>query len=83
MYKRFSQAWHLLQVADTNRTCPEDVQFYDLFKSRIKIIITIIQLNFFFISSLSFSQHCTENGSVTPLDDGLPDFYSKRVLPDR
>ncbi|XP_038855525.1 capping protein, Arp2/3 and myosin-I linker protein 3-like isoform X2 [Salvelinus namaycush] len=27
--------------------------------------------------------HCTENGAVTPLDDGLPDFYSKRVLPDR
>ncbi|GAA6065930.1 capping protein, Arp2/3 and myosin-I linker protein 3-like isoform X1, partial [Tachysurus ichikawai] len=27
-------------------------------------------------------RHCTENGSVTPLDDGLPDFYSKRVLPD-
>uniref|UniRef100_A0A8C7PMT6 CARMIL C-terminal domain-containing protein n=1 Tax=Oncorhynchus mykiss TaxID=8022 RepID=A0A8C7PMT6_ONCMY len=26
--------------------------------------------------------HCTENGAVTPLDDGLPDFYSKRVLPD-
>ncbi|CAB1332067.1 unnamed protein product [Coregonus sp. 'balchen'] len=23
--------------------------------------------------------HCTENGTVTPLDDGLPDFYSKRL----
>ncbi|KAJ8336579.1 hypothetical protein SKAU_G00377990 [Synaphobranchus kaupii] len=23
-----------------------------------------------------------ENGAVTPLDDGLPDFYTKRVLPD-
>lgn len=33
---------------------------------------------------LSFSsQHCTENGAVTPLDDGLPDFYTKRVLLDR
>ncbi|XP_036373398.1 capping protein, Arp2/3 and myosin-I linker protein 3-like, partial [Megalops cyprinoides] len=28
------------------------------------------------------TQHCTENGAVTPLDDGLPDFYTKRVLPD-
>uniref|UniRef100_A0A3B3T2F6 Capping protein regulator and myosin 1 linker 3 n=1 Tax=Paramormyrops kingsleyae TaxID=1676925 RepID=A0A3B3T2F6_9TELE len=27
-------------------------------------------------------QHCTENGVATPLDDGLPDFYTKRVLPD-
>uniref|UniRef100_A0A8C6P151 Leucine rich repeat containing 16B n=1 Tax=Nothobranchius furzeri TaxID=105023 RepID=A0A8C6P151_NOTFU len=26
--------------------------------------------------------HCSENGGVSPLDDGLPDFYSKRVLPD-
>ncbi|XP_061086007.1 uncharacterized protein LOC133119436 isoform X1 [Conger conger] len=26
--------------------------------------------------------HCTENGAVTALDDGLPDFYTKRVLPD-
>nr|XP_023693448.1 capping protein, Arp2/3 and myosin-I linker protein 2-like [Paramormyrops kingsleyae] len=26
--------------------------------------------------------HCTENGVATPLDDGLPDFYTKRVLPD-
>ncbi|KAJ8336549.1 hypothetical protein SKAU_G00377690 [Synaphobranchus kaupii] len=26
--------------------------------------------------------HCTENGAVTPLDDGFPDFYTKRVLPD-
>uniref|UniRef100_A0A3B4CJY2 CARMIL pleckstrin homology domain-containing protein n=1 Tax=Pygocentrus nattereri TaxID=42514 RepID=A0A3B4CJY2_PYGNA len=32
--------------------------------------------------SASLSQHCTENGAVTPLDDGLPDFYSKRVLPE-
>ncbi|XP_035385416.1 capping protein, Arp2/3 and myosin-I linker protein 3-like isoform X1 [Electrophorus electricus] len=31
---------------------------------------------------LSSDSHCTENGAVTPLDDGLPDFYSKRVLPD-
>lgn len=29
------------------------------------------------------SQHCSENGGISPLDDGLPDFYSKRVLPDR
>ncbi|XP_041913519.1 capping protein, Arp2/3 and myosin-I linker protein 3-like isoform X3 [Alosa sapidissima] len=27
-------------------------------------------------------KHCNENGAVTPLDDGLPDFYTKRVLPD-
>ncbi|XP_053359659.1 capping protein, Arp2/3 and myosin-I linker protein 3 isoform X2 [Clarias gariepinus] len=26
--------------------------------------------------------HSTENGGVTLLDDGLPDFYTKRVLPD-
>uniref|UniRef100_A0A1A8GPZ3 Leucine rich repeat containing 16B n=1 Tax=Nothobranchius korthausae TaxID=1143690 RepID=A0A1A8GPZ3_9TELE len=26
--------------------------------------------------------HCSENGGISPLDDGLPDFYSKRVLPD-
>ncbi|KAM3866143.1 capping protein, Arp2/3 and myosin-I linker protein 3 [Diretmus argenteus] len=26
--------------------------------------------------------HCTENGAVSVLEDGLPDFYSKRVLPD-
>nr|XP_029488884.1 capping protein, Arp2/3 and myosin-I linker protein 3-like isoform X3 [Oncorhynchus nerka] len=26
--------------------------------------------------------HCTENGAVTPIDHGLPDFYTKRVLPD-
>uniref|UniRef100_A0A6Q2Z5N5 Capping protein regulator and myosin 1 linker 3 n=1 Tax=Esox lucius TaxID=8010 RepID=A0A6Q2Z5N5_ESOLU len=26
--------------------------------------------------------HCTENGAVTTLDHGLPDFYTKRVLPD-
>uniref|UniRef100_A0A8B9L978 Capping protein regulator and myosin 1 linker 3 n=1 Tax=Astyanax mexicanus TaxID=7994 RepID=A0A8B9L978_ASTMX len=31
---------------------------------------------------LSSDSHCTENGAVTPLDDGLPDFYSKRVLPE-
>ncbi|MBN3304443.1 CARL3 protein, partial [Amia calva] len=29
------------------------------------------------------NMHCTENGAVTRLDDGLPDFYTKRVLPDR
>lgn len=28
-------------------------------------------------------QHCSENGGISPLDDGLPDFYTKRVLPDR
>ncbi|RVE73786.1 hypothetical protein OJAV_G00034850 [Oryzias javanicus] len=26
---------------------------------------------------------CSENGGISPLDDGLPDFYTKRVLPDR
>ncbi|KAM8874727.1 capping protein, Arp2/3 and myosin-I linker protein 3-like isoform 2-T2 [Spinachia spinachia] len=26
--------------------------------------------------------HCLENGAISPLDDGLPDFYTKRVLPD-
>ncbi|XP_038136666.1 capping protein, Arp2/3 and myosin-I linker protein 3-like isoform X2 [Cyprinodon tularosa] len=26
--------------------------------------------------------HCSENGEISPLDDGLPDFYTKRVLPD-
>uniref|UniRef100_A0A3Q3WH06 Uncharacterized protein n=1 Tax=Mola mola TaxID=94237 RepID=A0A3Q3WH06_MOLML len=26
--------------------------------------------------------HCSENGGVSMLEDGLPDFYSKRVLPD-
>ncbi|XP_037325813.2 capping protein, Arp2/3 and myosin-I linker protein 3-like isoform X1 [Pungitius pungitius] len=26
--------------------------------------------------------HCIENGGKSPLDDGLPDFYTKRVLPD-
>ncbi|XP_047443864.1 capping protein, Arp2/3 and myosin-I linker protein 3-like isoform X3 [Mugil cephalus] len=26
--------------------------------------------------------HCSENGGLSPLDDGLPDFYTKRVLPD-
>uniref|UniRef100_A0A3Q2NNB3 Capping protein, Arp2/3 and myosin-I linker protein 3-like n=1 Tax=Fundulus heteroclitus TaxID=8078 RepID=A0A3Q2NNB3_FUNHE len=25
---------------------------------------------------------CSENGGISPLDDGLPDFYTKRVLPD-
>lgn len=29
------------------------------------------------------AQHCSENGGISPLDDGLPDFYTKRVLPDR
>jgi len=28
-------------------------------------------------------QHCSENGGISPLDGGLPDFYTKRVLPDR
>uniref|UniRef100_A0A8C5EUE9 Capping protein, Arp2/3 and myosin-I linker protein 3-like n=1 Tax=Gouania willdenowi TaxID=441366 RepID=A0A8C5EUE9_GOUWI len=27
-------------------------------------------------------QHGTENGGISPLDDGLPDFFTKRVLPD-
>ncbi|TKS75044.1 Capping protein [Collichthys lucidus] len=27
--------------------------------------------------------HCSENGGISPLDDGLPDFYTKRVLLDR
>uniref|UniRef100_A0A3P9CX03 Capping protein, Arp2/3 and myosin-I linker protein 3 n=1 Tax=Maylandia zebra TaxID=106582 RepID=A0A3P9CX03_9CICH len=27
-------------------------------------------------------RHCSENGGISPLDDGLPDFYTKRVLPD-
>ncbi|KAK5907277.1 hypothetical protein CesoFtcFv8_005145 [Champsocephalus esox] len=26
--------------------------------------------------------HSSENGGISPLDDGLPDFYTKRVLPD-
>ncbi|KAM9789899.1 capping protein, Arp2/3 and myosin-I linker protein 3 [Neosynchiropus ocellatus] len=26
--------------------------------------------------------HCSENGGLNMLEDGLPDFYSKRVLPD-
>uniref|UniRef100_A0A3Q1ILF4 Capping protein regulator and myosin 1 linker 3 n=1 Tax=Anabas testudineus TaxID=64144 RepID=A0A3Q1ILF4_ANATE len=26
--------------------------------------------------------HCSENGGISPLDDGLPEFYTKRVLPD-
>ncbi|XP_013978498.1 capping protein, Arp2/3 and myosin-I linker protein 3 isoform X1 [Salmo salar] len=26
--------------------------------------------------------HCTENGAVTPIDHGLPDLYTKKVLPD-
>ncbi|XP_067308541.1 capping protein, Arp2/3 and myosin-I linker protein 3 isoform X2 [Pseudorasbora parva] len=29
-----------------------------------------------------FETHCSENGGVSLLDDGLPDFYTKRVLPD-
>ncbi|XP_034558290.1 capping protein, Arp2/3 and myosin-I linker protein 3 isoform X3 [Notolabrus celidotus] len=28
------------------------------------------------------THHCSENGGVSMLEDGLPDFYSKRVLPD-
>lgn len=28
-------------------------------------------------------QHYSENGGVSMMEDGLPDFYSKRVLPDR
>ncbi|XP_053708449.1 capping protein, Arp2/3 and myosin-I linker protein 3-like isoform X2 [Synchiropus splendidus] len=28
------------------------------------------------------AEACSENGGVSPLDDGLPDFYSKRVLHD-
>ncbi|XP_061593999.1 capping protein, Arp2/3 and myosin-I linker protein 3-like isoform X1 [Cololabis saira] len=32
--------------------------------------------------SISAETHCSENGGISPLDDGLPDFYSKRVLPD-
>ncbi|XP_067331179.1 capping protein, Arp2/3 and myosin-I linker protein 3 isoform X2 [Channa argus] len=31
---------------------------------------------------LSPESHCSENGGVNMLEDGLPDFYSKRVLPD-
>ncbi|XP_024908137.1 capping protein, Arp2/3 and myosin-I linker protein 3 isoform X4 [Cynoglossus semilaevis] len=31
---------------------------------------------------LSAESHCSENGGVNMLEDGLPDFYSKRVLPD-
>uniref|UniRef100_A0A8C5AZ35 CARMIL C-terminal domain-containing protein n=1 Tax=Gadus morhua TaxID=8049 RepID=A0A8C5AZ35_GADMO len=34
-------------------------------------------------SHLPPDTHCSENGGDSPLDDGLPDFYSKRVLPDR
>nr|XP_020459142.1 capping protein, Arp2/3 and myosin-I linker protein 3-like isoform X2 [Monopterus albus] len=26
--------------------------------------------------------NCSENGGISPLDDGLPEFYTKRVLPD-
>ncbi|XP_030228548.1 capping protein, Arp2/3 and myosin-I linker protein 3 isoform X4 [Gadus morhua] len=33
-------------------------------------------------SHLPPDTHCSENGGDSPLDDGLPDFYSKRVLPD-
>ncbi|XP_065123498.1 capping protein, Arp2/3 and myosin-I linker protein 3 isoform X4 [Paramisgurnus dabryanus] len=29
-----------------------------------------------------FETHCSENGGVSLLDDGLPDFYTKRVLAD-
>uniref|UniRef100_A0AAV2KSD6 Leucine-rich repeat-containing protein 16B-like n=1 Tax=Knipowitschia caucasica TaxID=637954 RepID=A0AAV2KSD6_KNICA len=25
---------------------------------------------------------CSENGGISPLDDGIPDFYTKRILPD-
>uniref|UniRef100_A0A3P9DK20 Capping protein, Arp2/3 and myosin-I linker protein 3-like n=1 Tax=Maylandia zebra TaxID=106582 RepID=A0A3P9DK20_9CICH len=25
-------------------------------------------------------RHCSENGGISPLDDGLPDFYTKRVV---
>ncbi|XP_049588264.1 capping protein, Arp2/3 and myosin-I linker protein 3 isoform X3 [Syngnathus scovelli] len=28
------------------------------------------------------AETCSENGGISPLDDGLPDFYTKRVLPD-
>ncbi|XP_058495056.1 capping protein, Arp2/3 and myosin-I linker protein 3-like [Solea solea] len=31
---------------------------------------------------ISNETHCSENGGISPLDDGLPDFYTKRVLPD-
>ncbi|XP_071397839.1 capping protein, Arp2/3 and myosin-I linker protein 3 [Centroberyx affinis] len=31
---------------------------------------------------LPSESHCSENGGVSVLEDGLPDFYSKRVLPD-
>ncbi|XP_056149842.1 capping protein, Arp2/3 and myosin-I linker protein 3 [Lampris incognitus] len=31
---------------------------------------------------LPAESHCSENGGVSLLEDGLPDFYSKRVLPD-
>ncbi|XP_028329316.1 capping protein, Arp2/3 and myosin-I linker protein 3 isoform X2 [Gouania willdenowi] len=31
---------------------------------------------------LPAESHCLENGGVSMLEDGLPDFYSKRVLPD-
>lgn len=37
----------------------------------------------FITVSLFSSQHSSENGGVNLLDDGLPDFYTKRVLPDR
>uniref|UniRef100_A0A1A8H636 CARMIL C-terminal domain-containing protein n=1 Tax=Nothobranchius korthausae TaxID=1143690 RepID=A0A1A8H636_9TELE len=32
--------------------------------------------------NLSPESHSAENGGVSMLEDGLPDFYSKRVLPD-
>ncbi|XP_026160863.1 capping protein, Arp2/3 and myosin-I linker protein 3-like [Mastacembelus armatus] len=28
------------------------------------------------------AENCNENGGISPLDDGLPEFYTKRVLPD-
>ncbi|KAG7228746.1 hypothetical protein INR49_008524 [Caranx melampygus] len=31
---------------------------------------------------ISSETNCSENGGISPLDDGLPDFYTKRVLPD-
>uniref|UniRef100_A0A7N6FGN7 CARMIL C-terminal domain-containing protein n=1 Tax=Anabas testudineus TaxID=64144 RepID=A0A7N6FGN7_ANATE len=31
---------------------------------------------------LQSDYHCSENGGISPLDDGLPEFYTKRVLPD-
>ncbi|XP_029355872.1 capping protein, Arp2/3 and myosin-I linker protein 3-like isoform X2 [Echeneis naucrates] len=31
---------------------------------------------------MAVEMQCSENGGISPLDDGLPDFYTKRVLPD-